>query len=207
MNKVGRHVELTNFEEDTFSVRGTGVFHKDVVTKVMKITGHCQLKGKLIAKELVNRGTVILKSGNIEHLKNIGSLNADRIESSEIHTFGYFKCKNEVTTNTIRSKGTIKIKHLYARNHIHLNVGTACKIDTITCQNDINVKAFFLPTLFKKLTAETIEGSDIHLENTVARHVIGENITIGPNCKINKITYKNNLTIHHQSSVFSSQKI
>lgn len=207
VNKVGNHVHRTKFEEDCLFVKGTGVFHEDVVTEEIKITGHCQVKGKLFATELINWGSAILKSCHVKHFKNIGSITVHRLESNVIETSGYFQCKTEVKTDTFQSKGTIRIQQLYARDHIKLKIGTACKIVTMKCQKRIDVKPFVLPLLMKKLTVNTIEGEHINLENTVANHVIGENITIGPNCKISKISYKNDLTIHPNSTVVSSEKI
>ena len=58
-----------------------------------------------------------------------------------------------------------------------------------------------------ELTTELIEGDEIYLENTNAKIVRGNNITIGEGCNIGLIEYSGEINISSESIVKEQKKI
>ena len=58
-----------------------------------------------------------------------------------------------------------------------------------------------------ELTADVIEGDNVYLENTTARVVRGNNITIGQGCKIEMVEYKEDFKTEGKSEVGMDKKI
>lgn len=52
-----------------------------------------------------------------------------------------------------------------------------------------------------KLTAKTIEGETLNLENTTADKVVGAKVTIGKNCKIGTVEYSDSIEVHEKAQV------
>ena len=59
----------------------------------------------------------------------------------------------------------------------------------------------------KELTADIIEGDDIYLENTHAKVVRGNNITLGSGCEIELVEYKNDFKQDKEAEIGTHRKI
>ena len=59
----------------------------------------------------------------------------------------------------------------------------------------------FTPNGHSELVADIIEGDDIYLENTHAKVVRGNNITLGPGCEIAFVEYKNDFKQDKEATV------
>jgi len=73
----------------------------------------------------------------------------------------------------------------------------------------VKKKEFPFSIPFKKpgrLEADVIEGSEIYLEDTTAKIVRGENVEIGPNCKIDKVEYTREYAVDPTSKVTAAIK-
>jgi cytoskeletal protein CcmA (bactofilin family) len=66
---------------------------------------------------------------------------------------------------------------------------------------------FFKPSPHARLTASVIEGDDIYLENTTAKAVRGNRVTIGPGCKIGTVEYKEHFEQKKDSIVNQNYKV
>ena len=64
-----------------------------------------------------------------------------------------------------------------------------------------------LPKGHNKLTVDIIEGDDIYLENTHAKVVRGNNITLGPGCEIELVEYKNDFKQDKEAEIGTHRKI
>ena len=84
--------------------------------------------------------------------------------------------------------------------------------EKITCKRKGKYDLWGLKSLIdpggnKKATVDIIEGDDIYLENTIAKVVRGNNITIGSGCaKIDLVEYKDNLKQNEESEVGTHKK-
>ena len=58
-----------------------------------------------------------------------------------------------------------------------------------------------------ELSCNLIEGDNVYLENTIAKTVRGNNVTIGPGCKIELVEYKNNLKMDDEVKVSTHKKM
>ncbi len=59
----------------------------------------------------------------------------------------------------------------------------------------------------KELTVDVIEGDDVYLENTMAKIVRGNNVTIGSGCKIELVEYKGSFKQDGGAEIGTNKKI
>ena len=59
----------------------------------------------------------------------------------------------------------------------------------------------------ERLTTSVIEGDDIYLEATTAKIVRGNNVTIGSDCNIELVEYRNTITVAPDSKVNEQRDI
>jgi len=64
-----------------------------------------------------------------------------------------------------------------------------------------------MPGGHNELKVDIIEGDDVYLENTIAKIVRGDNINLGPGCKIELVEYKNNFKQDKAAEVGTKQTI
>lgn len=160
----------------------------------MDISGASKFQGKVEAKKVISKGaSKFVSDVNVEDFKSSGSL----------------KIEGDFTGSRFKASGSFKLEGGLKADEILLNPGGDCKILKII-GGDILVESggggFF--SLFKKgtLKVETISGDKIYLENTIADTVKGNDVRIGPGCKIESVKAKD-LKVHESSSVRSKTKI
>lgn len=172
--------------KDTINIKGQTEFNGEIKTKNFKIQGEVQVKGEIFADDTSITGNITThKDFNAEIFELEGGftinglLNADKIKVNI-----YWPCKvNEIGCSEITVKKDVKISLLGLKDMIKP-----------ICNNNI-------------LTADIIEGDLIHLENTNAKIVRGNNVTIGDGCKIELIEYKESFKKDKKSIVDKKNKI
>jgi cytoskeletal protein CcmA (bactofilin family) len=108
--------------------------------------------------------------------------------------------KGSVATEEFRSSGSVRIDGGLKAEEVDIDLGGTSKIPTIEAE-EVRVKAtggFF--RVRGELTAERIEGSEIELEATTAALVKGDEVHIGPHCRIDVVEAKE-LIVHQSSEV------
>jgi cytoskeletal protein CcmA (bactofilin family) len=124
-----------------------------------------------------------------------GGVRADGLSSS-----GALQVGGDVEVEEFRSSGSVRIDGGLKAEEIDIDLGGTSRIRTVQGE-EIRVKAtggFF--RIRGDLTAETIEGEEIELEATSAALVKGQNVTIGPHCKIGAVE-AHDLRVHQSSEV------
>ncbi|MCL6444190.1 MAG: hypothetical protein K6T83_12165 [Alicyclobacillus sp.] len=157
-------------------IRGEAVIANDLMCQEMKLLGTCRVAGNLTIAE----GKVC------GQLDVHGELRAEKL-----HLLGELSVKGNCNAERLQSRGTFAIDGLLNAGRIDLTLYGDSRAQEIGCEV-IRVRKHFQPFSkgYRYLTAETIEGDDIYLENTKATIVRGNRVEIGPGCDIEAVEYK-----------------
>lgn len=185
-----------DMEAEKIKVVGSGEF-RCVKAGEIKITGNARFTGSLNVTRLDISGSVdTLSTVKAQIIKVYGSLNA----------------AEEVSAEKFHAKGLINLSSLNA-DDIIIESAETCRVQEIGGEN-VQVKplgmfrlGFFGFNHAKRLESDTIEADRIELSNTIARIVKGNQVIIGPGCKIETIEYRDSLEVDRNSTVKNKVKV
>lgn len=210
-----------NIEALEFSINDCSNVEGNISSKTVKINDNSKVNGNITAEN-----TIVKDSSTID-----GS-----ILSKKIHLHDGCKVKNSIKGEEIKINDNIEIQKdcecenftgydcfkiggLLNAEEVNIILDDNCSVKEIggnnisvsipKNSNSISILGVLHITTsgIGYLTADTIEGNTIYLENTTAKIVRGNKITIGDNCKIDKIEYKENVNISDNSTVNEKSKI
>jgi cytoskeletal protein CcmA (bactofilin family) len=185
-----------------FKSAGSARVQGSLIARSARIAGACTFEGDVTVDEFRSAGSVRI-AGNLkaDEVETSGSVSVDgNIEAEELTTSGSLGVKGSVHVEEFRSSGSVRIDGGLKAEEIDIDLGGTSKIPTIEGE-EIRVKAtggFF--RVRGELTADRIEGEEVELEATTAELVKGEEVTIGPHCKIGVVEAAE-LTVHQSSEV------
>lgn len=204
-----------------FRVSGAADIKGNVKTKTAHISGASDIKGNLICEDYVEitgasdiKGDVTAKKIRISGGSDIkGNLHAEEVEIT-----GAVDIKEDCEAESFKASGAFDIGGLLNAGVIQVKIGGKCRVSEIGGEKiDVRLSenGFFaikrivtdLLNIKDVLRAVVIEGDDIYLESTIAKVVRGNNVTIGPNCEIELIEYKNEIGVSENSRVKQQRKI
>ncbi|HTY10416.1 MAG TPA: hypothetical protein VMF88_05040 [Bacteroidota bacterium] len=187
----------------TGKVTGRTAIAGSLETDDFKVSGMLEVKGAVDAKELKVDGTAVIG----------GKLSADHLEIK-----GGFKAKDDCTAETFVSKGAFSVGGLLNAGNVDVVLYGPCRAKEIGGET-INVRrgnTFRLGRLINSLlfsldlqgglSTDTIEGDDIHLEDTKAKAVRGNNVSIGNGCDIALVEYRGKFVQSDNAKVKESKK-
>jgi cytoskeletal protein CcmA (bactofilin family) len=202
-------------------VSGAADIKGNVKTKSAHISGASDIKGNVTCEELIEisgasdiKGDVVTKKIRISGGSDIkGSLHAEEVDIT-----GAIDIKEDCEAERFKASGAFEIGGLLNAGTIDIRIGGKCrvsemggeKIDVRLSDNGIFALKRIVSDLFNlkdALRAVVIEGDDIYLESTIAKVVRGNNVTIGPNCEIELIEYKNQISINSNARVKEQKKL
>lgn len=163
---------------------------------VLNLSGASKFEGNVTAKQIKSRGASKFES---------------HVEVDEFNSTGALKIENDVNAKTFSASGAFKIEGTLTGHEIMLNPGGDSAVKHIK-GGDILVegggKGGGLFSMFKKggLSAETITGDNIYLENTRVKKVEGKDVKIGPGCSVGLVRAKN-MKIHGSASVDKKENL
>lgn len=161
-----------------------GVLHiaGNLKTDNIKVSGKAEIKGNLFGENMRFEGTVTAEGDcEAEVFFSRGKFNLNGLLNAgeiKIDMFGHCKVK-EIGGDAI---------HIWRRH-----------------KNFPMIMRLFNP-LGSQLSADTIEGNDIHLEFTHAKVVRGHHVTIGQGCKIGRVEYRETFHKVQKAQVGSYKK-
>jgi cytoskeletal protein CcmA (bactofilin family) len=184
-------------------VNGTNRIMGNVIAKHIKVNGMSVIEGSVDSETLNINGQIDIGGDlSVRQLKihgksDIGgNLTGDRLEVG-----GEITVQMDCEAETFNAKGAFTIGGLLNAGNIEIHLYGPCKVREIGGET-IQIKSTgfgfsiqkiiqsLFPNFEKRLTVDTIEGDDIYLENTTAKYVRGNRVTIGPGCEITSIEYK-----------------
>jgi len=212
----------------SFSASGASKVEGYLKAEHAKISGATKVEGDALLGDLVSSGSFKVEGrteadqmelsgaskfeGNVK-AKKIKSNGSSKFETDvdvdDFSSSGAMKMEMNVTAKSFTASGAFKILGTLEAQEIILKPGGDCSIKHVK-GGDVLVErggsGFF--SMFKKgtLKCESIIGDKIYLENTRAENVEGDEVRIGPGCKIDKVKAKN-LKVHESSTVGSKIKL
>lgn len=201
------------------SIMGEGRIDGDVDCANIKVYGEGQLIGNLKTENTVNiKGHTSIK-GNLEaeKIKLQGELDVDGgVLVNEAMLTGNINTRGDFNAEIFTLEGGFTINGLLNAEILKINLYWPCEVreiggSKITIKKDgklsfLGLKNMITPGGHNRLKTDLIEGDDIYLENTNSKVVRGNNITLGPGCKIEHVEYKNDFKQDKGAEVKYSQK-
>lgn len=199
------------------NVMGEGKISGDVDCINLKIYGHGELDGNLKAADTADiKGEAKVK-GSLE-AKNVEIQGEIEVSSDffadEAKIAGIIRVGGDCNAEIFTFEGGFTIDGLLNADILKISLYEPCKVHEIG-GSEITVKKYSKSISFlnrftpknKELTADVIEGDDIYLENTRAKVVRGDNVTIGSDCKIELVEYKDSFKQDEKSEVGTHKKV
>jgi cytoskeletal protein CcmA (bactofilin family) len=213
---------------DEVAVSGSGRIGGDLEAATVNIAGSCMMEGAvkagtfaaagafevgrdLEAKTLCGSGTGEI-GGDIraETLKFSGRLMAGGTLKAREATFsGFAECGGNLEADQLQLSGAFDVGGSVSGQRIQIALAGRSRASEIVAPEIAVRRASWRWRMLEfawrqssaLLTAETIEGDDIHLEATRAGTVRGRQVTIGPGCRIEVVEYSEWLHIDPQADV------
>lgn len=200
-----------DIECNYYKCSGSSNANGNVRSKTIEISGSTRICGNVDAEELnVSGSSRILGSVNTKILKVSGStVIEDTLHTEDVKISGTVSVSKDCEAENFYVKGNFNIGGLLNAGDIDVEMYGKCKAKDIGGEN-INIKLgtghFFMRMIslfsnYAKLETGVIEGDDIYVENTVAKIVRGSNVTIGPNCDIEIVEYRNKVDVGGNSKI------
>jgi cytoskeletal protein CcmA (bactofilin family) len=207
-------------EAEVARVDGACIFEGDVHVGNFRCSGSARIVGNLRTEDMESSGALHVE-GNVEaeDISVSGALQVKGdVTAEDISVSGGVHVKGNVTAEDFHSGGSVRIEGALKAEDFHsggsitidgglkaedvmIDLGGSSRITTIEAEN-IRVKAtggFF--RVRGELTSDRIEATeDVELEATTAAFVKGQEVTIGPHCKIDVVEARD-LTVHQSSEV------
>lgn len=203
-----------------FTVNGSADAMGAVSCGRMIINGEAGIHGALKADELKVRG-----SGDFKKHVQAGEFSisgsahaAESVSAKEVKLMGSLNVKGDLLADTFSSSGAFDVSGLLSADKVDITLdwstSKAREIggDMITAKvgsKGLSVlrTIFTLGTHTPRLEADSIEGSNVWLEQTRARVVRGQNVTLGDGCDIALVEYSGTLHKTGSARVGEERKI
>jgi cytoskeletal protein CcmA (bactofilin family) len=192
-------------------VAGNGDLQGKVVATTVTVNGAATFTGDVQANEFTVNGTADLRAGlGAGSLKVSGSCTvAGSVNAQRMDVRGFVKIGGDVQAEVFESQGVFSVKGLLNAGTVTVKLYGGCDARDIggeTIDIRLGTSWAFLPFLGERnLTADSIEGDKVYLENTRAKVVRGANVEIGPSCEIDLVEYTGTLT--GSAGVVASRKV
>jgi len=193
-----------DLECEDLQINGLGCIHGNAKAGTARIAGKSEIDKNFSGQQIIIDGMTEVG----------GSVSADRVENR-----GMLKISRDCESETFRSQGGFNVGGLLNADKIDIEMYVASSAREIGGQ-EIEIKAGsafgfkkFLSSLFPMwqlnhyLTAETIEGDSIYVENATVKVIRGKDVKVGPGCQIDVVEYKNNYYKDTASSVKEEKKV
>ncbi|REK63634.1 MAG: hypothetical protein C6P35_14080 [Cohnella sp.] len=181
---------------DSFMVNGQVKTDGDVRTGRLHCNGHMVVGGGLSSKEARIDGMVRVRGG----------MNGERI-----YVNGGLHVRGDCEAETFQSNGWFDVEGLLNAGEVEIRIQGKCAAREIGGERIRILRGGaggfkrlwqrIVPKLAIRLTADTIEGDDIELENTTAAVVRGNRVKIGQGCAIGRVEYRSELLAHPQAKI------
>jgi len=194
---------IGNLKAETVKVSGSARIEGNVEAVEMKVSGSSHVTGQVKSQ--------VLKISGSTHIE--GSLQVE-----EVTIMGSAHIEKDCDAESFKASGNFKIQGLLNAGKVSINLGGKSSVKEIGGEH-IEVKVSIIDNFFFKkaidkmfnsrgeLTTEIIEGDEIYLENTNAKVVRGNKVTIGEGCNIGLIEYSGEINVSNESIVQEQKKI
>lgn len=206
-----------------YSVSGISHVEDDLYVGVCSISGSFKVEGSLFADRVDSSGRTRVEGDMKSDVVNSsgwmsvgGWLRSDAIATSgRLATGGDLRSGSIESSGSLKVGGRIRCDSLVSSGKLKADVLDAKRIemelwggsDVRELKGDsIEIKrgeSRFMP----KLVSESISGERVYLECVVCEKVAGDDVTIGPDCKIGMVEFGSKLRVHKGSKVDGKKKV
>jgi cytoskeletal protein CcmA (bactofilin family) len=177
---------------DEVNIRGEGAIHGDVECQAFKVMGNSNVAGNVQAKSVRVQGALEIS----------GKLGAD-----DVKVMGSLAVKGDCSAETFQVRGAFTIDGLLNAERVELSLYGPSSALEIGGRAIRVRRRFRMFGGFRELVADTVEGDDIYLEDTVAKVVRGNRVHIGPRCQVDLVEYRDHLEQSSGSKVKEAKKV
>lgn len=176
------------------TIQGMSRVHGDIECVNCHVEGMTTISGGVKAKTIRIQGKT--------------TVNGD-ISGGDVTLEGQVTISGKCDADKFVGTGAFRIDGLLNADEIAIRVYGPSRINeigagTIRIQRELGRSLF---GRLKKLSAETIEGDDIYLENTKARVVRGNRVVIGSGCDIEFVEYRTEFEQHKNAQVANQKQL
>lgn len=213
---MGEAEVIGSFESESLTVMGELTTEFDIKTGKMSIMGEGNFQGVeaeaiRIAGEATYKGFVRVRDISVSG----EAIFKDSVKANKIKVLGNMEVQNSVETEIFKSKGAFQIGtlnsnvteiRLYGDSRVSEMGGESVEV-IYPWHKKLISGLVFKNNWRAQLRADSIEADVIYLENTIAKSVKGNDVKIGPGCKIERVEYGNTIHVDSRSSVEHSEKV
>ena len=193
-----------NLTADDFRISGSGTVDGHIHAGQFNVSGSGQIRGMITGENMVISGSVTIgDSLNMQKVKIEGSAKiAHDCNAENFNSDGSFEINGLLNADEV----TIKLYH--SKSKAREIGGGRIRVTTGPSDSFNVLKTIFTLGMYNPiLEVETIEGDEIYLENTTAKVVRGNNVTIGRGCNIELVEYKGIFLQNGDGKVSQEKKI
>jgi len=185
-----------------FRVAGSAQVQGPLECESVKVSGSCDFDGDVRCVDFRSAGSSrIAGSLRSQDLDVSGALEVSKdIEAADVVSSGSLRVDGNVRGQDFHSSGSVQIQGELKVQDVDIELGGASKIGTIQGQ-DISVRVpGGLLRSRGDLTVDRIVGQDVSLVRTTAAYVEGQDVRIGPHCRVDVVVAQE-LLVHESSEV------
>ncbi len=185
-----------------FKAAGSAQVRGNLQADTARVAGSCDFEGDVQVKEFRSSGSSrVAGSLKADDVEASGSLQVERdLTADDISASGSLRVGGRVQCNDFHSSGSVRIDGGLKADDVSIELGGSSVIKSIEA-DDISVRRTggFL-RVRGDLTSERIVGDDVYLEGTAAAYVRGNDVHVGPHCRIDVVEARD-LVVHESSEV------
>lgn len=202
---------------DQVLIEGVGRINGDVTCSSFVCNGRGSVNGQLRSGTAEFHGSSTVKGHLLADKTQIkGMLTVQgKLAGETVELEGQLTVKGDCEAESFTARGGVTIDGLLNADTLDIRFVRKCSARELG-GGQITIRPEKVPSAIRKLigslsqphlVADTIEGDRIALEGTTAEVVRGSRIEIGPDCRIARIEYKEELTVDPRSRVGSQIKL
>lgn len=211
----GRGTVKTDIVCDVFDCNGVGAVKGNVKAEKAKVNGKAKVEGSLEAQVMTIDGTVNigenLAVGNmtVNGHASIGGL----VKGEDLQIKGLFTVKGDCEAEIFHAESHFSIGGLLNADDIDVKIYGECRVKEIGGQaitvisRETLIGSLLKPFTKTQLVTDLIEGDKINLESTSAKIVRGNDVKIGPDCKIGLVEYTGEIDVSKNAIVGDTRKV
>jgi cytoskeletal protein CcmA (bactofilin family) len=212
----GKGTVNTDIECNDFECNGTGNVKGSLHSKTAKISGNAKFGGNINSSLLSIEGrTKIEEAINVKRLKVSGHASiGGSLKGEEMKVKGRIIVGGDCEADVFKGECQFTIGGLLNADNVDIRLFGECRVQEIGGQSIVVRQkgpslfaSLFKPFFQTFLETDLIEGDHIEIENTNAKVVRGNNVTIGDNCKIGIVEYTGAFKQAKNTIVKESRKI
>lgn len=187
-----------------FHVSGSTKGHGAIEVAVCETSGSLHVDGRLLVGELRASGSVKI-SGDVE-IRSRGTTSGSLTVGGALRGqsgkgTGSLKVGREVALEQLSWAGAITCTGLVSADVVELRVGGESRIGELAGSSIQVSPGGWRIGRHPRLIVGEVSGDDVSLENTEAKLVRGDRVTIGPRCRVERLEYREHLQVDQDATV------